>query len=150
MPHRSRHDDIWAVYQKYGGDLSLHRLTQYCFEEGVWTDEEQGNMVFAAAQRECHRVLSMKTATGLPVAGSTQKRDNGNRRWRQLQLWDYDDALYNLKLRVKQTIKRDWKTVEILHAYIEERYGQAPTLPQWVMPPGEDLWWEDISDDDEE
>jgi len=134
------------VYQKYNGDLSLARLTHYCWEEGVWTAEEQHNMAFATATRECQRVLNQKGVTGLPVAGPTKKYDNGDRRWRQLSLWDYDDAIYNLGMRLRQTVERDWQTIIVLHTYIQERYGQAPAIPQWEMPPNTPLWWRDLDD----
>lgn len=150
MPSRSRHDDIWGIYQKYGGDVSLDRLTHYCWDEGVWTEEERHNMAFKAAKRECHQVLSRKGPTGLPVAGPTPKHDNGSKRWRQISLWDYADAEYNLGMRLKQVTK-DYQVIEALYNYMQERYGAAPPIPRLVMDdPEAPLWWEDLDDDPEE
>jgi len=150
MADQTRHDEIWAIYRKYSGDISLDRLTHYCWDEGVWTDEEQHNMAFAAAKRQCQQVLHRKDATGLPVAGPTQKRDNGSRRWRQISLWDYDDATYNLGMRLQQAVDRDWQTVIALHNYIQERYGQAPPIPTWELPPDATPWWRDLDVDSQE
>lgn len=149
MALQSRTTDIWSVYRKYGGDISLHRLTQYCLIEGVWTPEEQHSLVFTAAQNACHQALQVKSPEGLPMAGSTRKQDDdGNARWRQLLLWDYDDALHNLQLRVRQTMEHDWKIVKALHHWMLERFGHAPAIPQWVMPDGEQAWWQEIQEDD--
>jgi hypothetical protein len=150
MPPRTRYNDILAIYHKYNGDIGLDRLTHYCWDEGVWTGQEQRNMAFAAAKRECHQALRTKGPTGLPIAGPTQKRDNGSRRWRQISLWDYDDATYNLGMRITQAIDRDWPAVIALHNYIQERYGQAPPIPHWEMDGDAPLWWRDLNVDSED
>jgi hypothetical protein len=150
MPLPSRRDDIWGVYQKYGGDLSLRRLTIYCLEEGIWSEEEQHNLIFSAAQRECQRVLNRKDHAGLPLAGPTPRFEHGDRRWRQIGLWDYADAEYNLGMRLKQVLV-DYKAVVTLHNYIQDRYGTAPEIPHWEMnDPDAPLWWEDLDDDEED
>ena len=150
MPRRSRHDDIWTVFQKYGGEMSLDRLTHYCRDEGVWTEQEWQHMAFVGAKRECHAVLSRKGMTGLPVAGPTANRDNGNKRWRQIELWDYTDAEYNLGMRLKQS-SRDYQVIVAIHHYMQERYGTAPPIPHWVMDdPDSPTWWERWDDETED
>ena len=150
MPKHSRAEDIWAVYGKHGGSMSLDRLTHYCWAEGVWSEEEQHNMAFAAARRECHQALRQKGPTGLPLAGPTQKLDEDKRSWVQLDMWDYDDATYNLGMRITQAIDRDWTAVLALYNYIQERYGQAPPIPRWVMDDDTSPWWRDIDVDIED
>ena len=144
-----------AIYAKYGGSLSIRRLARYCWDEGVWTPDEQRWMAFATAKRECQQALSRKGATGLPLAGPTPSRDNGSRVWRQLDLWDYEDATFNLGMRIKQVVVKDWSTIVALVNYMQARYGQAPPIPHWEMPHGAPMWWldtddEDDTDDDEE
>lgn len=152
MPRHSRTNDIWAIYTKHGGSISLDRLTHYCWDEGLWTDEEQHNMAFAAARRECHQALRSKDAAGLPMAGPTQKLDDdgSGAQWRQITLWDYEDATYNLGMRIQQVIDRDWPVIVALYLYIQERYGQAPPIPRWEMDGDAPLWWRDLDDEDDD
>src|SRR5262245_13799808 len=70
MPKPSiRREEILAVFAKYDGQLSIPRLARYCWEEGVWSPEEQLRMGFRDAKRQCQEVLSTKNSLGLPVAG---------------------------------------------------------------------------------
>src|SRR5262245_49436618 len=72
MPTPSvRKEQILATYARHGGQMTVRRLAQYCWEEGVWGIDDQRRMAFAAAKRECHAALQTKTSAGLPVAGPT-------------------------------------------------------------------------------
>ena len=150
MRRPSRHDDILAIYYKYGGAISVPRLARYCWDEGVWGPEEQRSMAEAAARRECQNAISRKGPTGLPLAGPTTTKDGSSRVWRQLDLWDYNDAVYNLGMRIKQTVVRDWATIEAIQSYMQSRWGQAPPIPRWELDDGAPMWWEDLDDDGED
>ena len=152
MSDESKFSQIWAIYDKHGGAISLDRLTRIAIAEGVWDAEESASMVFVTARRVCHTALRQKSPTGLPLAGSTRKQDDdGDTLWIQLQLWDFDDALHNLRLRLRQTTLYDWPTIERLHQYVLDRFGAAPPIPRIVMDdPEAPLWWLDDDDDDDE
>lgn len=149
MVSHSRHADIWAIYQKYGGALSLTRLTHYCLAEGIWTEEQRQQIVFKACRLECRQVLKKHDSTGLPIAGLTEKYHSGDEEplWVQRELWDLDDAQFNLGLRIK-SLGHDWEAMERLHAYIEDRYHTSLPIPTCVMPPEDQQWWRNLSDDD--
>jgi hypothetical protein len=143
MPKPStRRDEILAIYDKYGGMLSLRRLTQYCWEEGVWNAEDQRHMAFAAAKRECHAALQTKNSLGLPVAGQSPRKDGTARIWVQLQLWDEDTARFNLAMRLRQ-VEKDYDTIEAIWRYYEQRWGNAPPIPRWEYPEEAPMWWYD-------
>lgn len=126
MPKPStRHNEILAIYDKYGGLMSLRRLTQYCLEAGVWSEEEQHNFAFATMQRECQRALQHKNSLGLPVAGPTPQKSGNAYIWAQLNLWDEEISLFNMALRIKQG-EKDYDTLECLWRYHEQRWGNAP------------------------
>jgi hypothetical protein len=150
MPKRSsREQEILAIWDKYGGMMSLRRLTQLCWEEGVWSQEERHNRAFRSCMRECEAVLQRKDAAGLPIAGPSQRRDGKGRVWVQLTLWDYDTAIYNLAMRLRQS-EQDYATIRAIQEYIKLRWGEAPPIPTWEFPEEEPLWWHDGFDDEPE
>lgn len=138
----TRKDAIWAVYTAHGGSLSLRRLTQYCWEAGVWGTEAQRQMAFAAAKRECQRVLQSKDAAGCPVAGPTEHFDGAARIWRQLEIWDYADAKYNLGMRLRQ-VERDYTTIQAIWDYMQKRWRAAPPIPHLIYEEESGPWWLD-------
>jgi hypothetical protein len=143
MPtHSSRHDDILAVYDKYGGMLSLRRLTHLCAEEGVWTADEQRQMAFQAMRRECQTALQTKNSLGLPVAGPSPRKDGNAPIWVQLTLWDEETSLFNMALRIRGMAK-DYDTLECLWRHHVARWGHAPPIPRWSFPDDEPMWWYD-------
>lgn len=158
MPKPStRRDEILAVFDKYGGMLSLRRLAQLCWEAGLWDPDEQRHMAFAAAKRECHEALKTKNSLGLPVAGPSTKKDGAAAIWMQLQLWDYETAVHNLAIRVRQ-LEKDTDGLECLWRYVHERWGTAPPIPTWTYPEEAPMWWYEepggeplpLDDDDED
>lgn len=151
MRRPSRHEEILAIYSKYGGSISVARLARYCWDEGVWDADERRAMAFTAAKRACQTAISQKDpVTRLPLAGPTPEKDNGSRVWRQLPLWDFEDARYNLGMRINQAVVKDWSTVEAIHDYMLNRWGQAPPIPRWELEDGAPIWWVDMDDDAEE
>ena len=150
MSDESKCSQIWAIYDKHGGVISLDRLTRIAIAEDVWSEDERYSMVFATARRVCQNALRQKSPTGLPLSGSTRKMDeDGDPLWIQLDLWDFDDALHNLRLRLRQTTVYDWPTIERLHQYMLDRFGAAPPLPRLVMDdPEAPLWWLEDRDED--
>lgn len=149
----SRRERILEIYAAYGGEMSPRRLAQYCREHGVWDATEWSHMALAAATRQCHEALRSKDGTGLPVAGPTQHLDEQDDDgpaplWRQLRLWDYADATYNLALRTRQ-IDKDVQSLYALHDYVLKRWGMAPQLPQWVYDEEAPIWWLDGPTPDE-
>lgn len=143
MPKSStRHADILAVYDKHGGIMSLRRLTQLCAAEGVWTEEEQHNLAFAAMRRQVQQALQVKNSLGLPMAGPSQQTDAGAPIWVQLGLWDEDISLYNMALRLRG-IEKDYDTLECLWRNHQARWGNAPPIPHWTYPDEAPLWWHD-------
>ena len=143
MPSRStHHDEILAIYDKYGGVMSLRRLTRLCWDEGVWSPEEQINMGLKAAQRECQSALQVKNSQGLPVAGPSADKDGNSPIWVQLNLWDEDISLFNMALRIRG-IAKDYDTLECLWRYHEQRWGNAPPIPHWSYPEEAPMWWYD-------
>jgi hypothetical protein len=150
MPRRSKEHEILTVWYKYGGRMSLRRLTQLCWEEGVWTEEERHNFAFHAAMRQCHTALQKKDMAGLPLAGPSRQKEGKGRVWVQLSLWDYDTAEYNLAMRLCQT-EQDYATIKAIRDYMEMRWGEAPLIPSWEFPEDEAEWWHDQwSDEDED
>ena len=149
MRDESKFSQIWALYDKHGGAMSLDRLTRIALAEGVWGEDERSSMVFWAARRVCHQALRQTSPTGFPLAGSTRKQDeDGDPLWIQLQRWDFDDARHNLWLRLRQTTLHDWPTIERLHQYVLDRFGAAPPIPRLVMDdPEAPLWWLEDSDE---
>jgi hypothetical protein len=141
MPKVStRTERILAVYDTHGGQMTVSRLAALCWEVGVWDADEQRHMAFANAKRQCQTALESKDAAGLPVAGPTPVRDGQALVWKQIDMWTYDDAVFNLGLKIKQ-VDKDVAGIAHLHAWIDKRYGQAPPVPIWTYPEESPIWW---------
>lgn len=145
----SRTAEILDIYERHGGSMALARLTRLCLEEGVWSDHERDQMAFAAAKRQCHHALRSKDASGLPVAGLAARSAGRTNIWKQLPLWDFEDAVFNLGMRIKQQ-SNDYASLVVLRGYIEKRWGQAPMIPTWQYPEDQPIWWLDIPTIEEE
>jgi hypothetical protein len=143
----SRVSEILAVLDKHGGMLSLQRLTQYCWQDGIWSEDEKRQMAFAAAKRQCHNALKTKNSLGLPVAGPSLRRDDGAPVWVQLQFWDEETCKYNIALRLRQ-VQKDMRMIEALQRYYAERWGTPPPVPRLVLPDEADIWWMEPDEDD--
>jgi hypothetical protein len=82
----TRRNEILAIFQKYDGQLSIPQLARYCWEEGVWSPEEQLRMGFRDAKRQCQDVLQTKDRQGLPLAGPSPQKEGNARVWVQLSV----------------------------------------------------------------
>jgi hypothetical protein len=151
MPKRSsREADLLAIYYKYGGQMSLRRLTELCWTEGVWTEEDRQNRAFRSCMRECETALQRKDAAGMPLAGPSRQKDaDGGRIWVQLSLWEYDTAEYNLAMRLRQ-VEQDYATIRAIHGYMLLRWEKAPLIPTWDYPEDEPMWWHDGYEEEDE
>jgi hypothetical protein len=142
----SRTSEILAVLDKHGGMLSLTRLAQYCWQEGVWSPQEKDQMAFAAAKRQCHNALKTKNSLGLPVAGPSPRLDQGAPVWVQLQFWDEETCRYNIAIRLRQ-VQQDFSMIEALQRYYAQRWGTPPVIPRLVLPDEAEIWWVDTDPD---
>lgn len=127
-----RCDKIVSVYEKNGCQMSTKRLAQACIQEGVFAEVDLNNASVRWAQVAVRDALHQKLANGIPYAGPTPKRDDeGHQVWKQYSLWDYEDAEYILTDRVKGLLG-DYKPIVALHAFMMEKWGKAPEIPQLV------------------
>jgi hypothetical protein len=145
----SRTAEILEIYERHGGLMGIARLARLCLEEGVWSDHERDQMAFSDAKRQCHGALKSKDATGLPVAGLAARSAGRTNVWKQLPLWDFEDAVFNLGIRIKQQAS-DYGSIRTLWSYIDKRWGQAPVIPTLEYPEDQPIWWLDIPTIDDE
>lgn len=103
---------------------SIDETTRKCIEGGVWTDAENAAAAMAFHRSEVRTALRA-LIDGVPWAGEVNRRLDGTRVWRQLDLWSYDDYAYHLATRVIQ-IHGDVTVINRLIDRCLMQHGRAP------------------------
>lgn len=119
----SRTAEILEIYERHGGLMGIARLARLCLEEGVWSDHERDQMAFSDAKQQCHRALKSKDVSGLPVAGLAARSAGRTNVWKQLPLWDFEDAVFNLGIRIKPSNRPATTPVSLPCAVISTSAG---------------------------
>lgn len=146
----SKAQAIRTLYRSAGGMMSLGRLARLAIQSGIWSDEEQHNMLFSAVKIRCKNAIKALDLNGLPIAGESKAQtQDGEKLWLQLDLWNYDDAVHNLAIRIRGTWK-DQAATEKLAEWTKTRFGTVPPIPRLDYPDDEPLWWNDGFDDEDE
>lgn len=151
MPKHSEHTNaILSIMARYG-QMGIPHLTAVCHDEGVWTEEEWSAMAFDGAKKQVRDAVKVKMANGLPFAVPTRQREDKSPVWCQLNLLDYDDARFYLYSLI-QGVTKDVKQIEAFQQYMEDRWGEAPPIPEWKFANESDGLWlfEEEARDDEE
>lgn len=130
-----RSDEIIAVFEQNGCQLSTLRLAQKCIQAGVFDETDLNNAGVRWAQTIVAKALREKMVNGIPYAVPTTTTDAaGSPVWKQYPLWEYEDAEFALTSRV-QALQHDYEPIVRLYSYMVDRWGKAPEIPLLVAHP---------------
>lgn len=129
-PTQTREQQIVAVFQANGGQMTAFELAQACIEAGVWTEEELQRLAMRAVQDACLRALKKKDHTGLSVClPSAEQNADSQPIWKARQYCLIEDYQVNVRAHIKQ--RNEDHTVAVkLAAECEQRYGYVIDIPE--------------------
>lgn len=139
-------DLIRDIYALHGGHMPPSHLTRFCIEAGLWSVEERNNRLFASLRRQCVNAIKGLGLNGMPLSGMAKNEFVGKERvWKQLDLWTYDDAMFNLAVMIRSG-KKDQATIERLADYIKSTWENSArfNIPHLYYPDGEPEWWDQV------
>ena len=127
----SRSMRILGKFQSVGGMGDMNDFANVCLDDAsIFTPEEKKTALHRWSVRVCEDALKTRDAvSGLPFAGPSAETRSF---WKQLSLMDYDDAAFNLSMRSGQ-LQADYEMLCRFQAWMIERWGTAPEIPQVVM-----------------
>lgn len=99
--------------------------TEYCIEQGVWTDSEIRGLASVQARNEVRAALNALTPEGVPFAGPTPTRRDSAPVWRQMAFWSKRDFDYNYSA-YKRREQANGRVAANIARVCEERFGKPP------------------------
>ncbi len=106
----------------HGGTIAAH--AEVCIDRGVWTETELRGKALRACKEEIRTALSAEV-DGLPWAGETEFKEEGQPVWRQIDLWEYETFAFNITRRMSQA-SADIEAINRMVNRCLERFGRAP------------------------
>jgi hypothetical protein len=119
-------EEIRALFVELGGDVPAANLYDVAVARGILTDRLE------AFQRQagtafCALALKQKDEDELPFAKPVTVE--GERRWRQRELWTYANAVEVIQ-READGILADHKELRRLQQWCRLKFGKAPRIPR--------------------
>lgn len=129
FPEKSHEQRIREEFERVGGSTATAPFVHHCRDVGIWSDEEWHALAFREAQSAVRRALKTPDAQGLPFAGQTAEREEGESGhvWRQRNLWQFVDYETNIAEHVRQRDSNHWTAV-LLADECRARYGRSPDV----------------------
>jgi hypothetical protein len=111
------------LYHEYG-DLSFNTWARVCLDHGVFSEAFKAQAAFRRACSTLKQFAREEDAeTGLPRLGQTTKTDEaGDPIIRQPELWDRDDALLHIRVRLENRNAQHLRLIKIVE-WFEDRFG---------------------------
>lgn len=126
------------LHREYGG-LSFTSWARVCLENGVFSEEFTAKANLKAARSALTTFAREENEVGLPRLGQTTKTDNeGEPIVVQPDLWDRDDALLHIEVRLRNRDAAHMRLLKMVE-WFEDRFGgTCPYRPQVERLPGLD------------
>ncbi len=117
---------IRNAFAASGGGMTMREFARYCFEAGVYSEDDLAEFSILAAMQVNRKELKVMDTGGLPFAGPTTSRDSGgNPVWEQRAFWDPETYVANITdLRTRAATMT--VTASKLQDEGEERFGALP------------------------
>jgi hypothetical protein len=136
LPRYNRSDmnrNLRELFRELGGNVPMRVLGDEAVTRGVIPPEEVAHCTSRGVQEICRRALKVKTENGLPFAKPIDgsREDNGDTRWKQIELFSYDEA-EALIVRESKAIRDDYQELLLLHRWCALKFGKAPDIPELV------------------
>lgn len=133
-------DRALQLHHEYGA-MSFTTWARVCLDHGVFSEEFRAKATHEAARRRLSSwARDEDPSTGLPRLGQTTKNDeHGEPIVVQPELWDRDDALLHIEVRLKN---RDAQHVRLMRMieWFEDRFGGVcPFRPDAERLPESDV-----------
>jgi hypothetical protein len=93
------------------------------------TDEDKHHLAWVAWVRHVAETVSQKDRQGLPMSIPTNDTDAGGRIFAPLRYASYQQVFDYFEECVK-AVRHDLDALRILWDYMDERWGQAPPMPE--------------------
>jgi len=124
------------LHEEYGG-LSFTSWARVCLEHGVFSEEFRAKANLKAARSTLTSFAREENDAGLPRLGQTTKKDeDGEPIVRQPDLWDRDDALLHIEVRLKNRDRQHLRLLRMVE-WFEDRFGgPCPYRPHVERLPG--------------
>lgn len=131
------------LHREYGA-LSFTSWARVCLNEGVFSEEFVAKATLRAARSTLTTFAREEDDAGLPRLGQTTKKDeDGEPIVVQPDLWDRDDALLHIEVRLKNRDAQHLRLLKMVE-WFEDRFGgTCPFRPQVERLPG--LEYEDTA-----
>lgn len=126
-PPEAREVRIRRLFGELGGSMTTREFAGECINAGVWTENELSSIQIRGVQSEIRLALRKSDSAGLPFAGQTTERPDGQPVWKQRPLWLFADYELNICELVSQ---RDECHATALKLADEcaDKFGSAPDI----------------------
>lgn len=132
----SRDAQIRDLFEHLGGREPVMRVAEACLDYGIYGSDDERRLALRAICADVRKALKAPDSVGLPYAGQSSdppQDDELGRCWVQRPLWSLEDYRFNIGERVAGEIA-DHVVIVRLTDECFERYGEAPPIPDLVMP----------------